>query len=111
MKPKIPIYDGINIQISGYDYSILESFQKLIYNISKNMDINVEDCWALPHVDMQISTYKPLSEILQTQYNLKIYKRVVYITEISTTQVTKNVSYLLLEIKFEYVASYFDESY
>lgn len=55
--------------------------------MAKNMEINVEDCWALPHTDMKICTYKLSSDIIQSQYNLKIYKRVLHITDLASTQV------------------------
>lgn len=87
MKSKIPLYDTLNIQMKGYDYPILEHFQKLIHNLAKNMDINVEDAWALPHQDLSISTYKPNSEIVQSQYKFKLYHRTVQITDVTSIQV------------------------
>ncbi|GJQ78803.1 putative ribosomal protein, L48 [Trypoxylus dichotomus] len=86
MKSKIPLYDVLNIQIKGYDYPVLESFQKLIHSLAKNMDINVEDAWALPHLDLSVSTYKPKSELVDNQYNLKVYRRTVQVTDISSIQ-------------------------
>jgi large subunit ribosomal protein L48 len=43
MKPKIPIYDTLNVQMKGYDFVLLENYQKMVYKIAKMMDINVED--------------------------------------------------------------------
>ncbi|KAG5889273.1 hypothetical protein JTB14_007035 [Gonioctena quinquepunctata] len=86
MKSKVPLYDTINIQLRGYDFPILENYQKFIHNILKNMEINVEDCWATPPQHMQIVTYKPKSEILNAQYSLKIYERTVQMTDISSIQ-------------------------
>ncbi|KAH1021161.1 hypothetical protein HUJ04_010709 [Dendroctonus ponderosae] len=63
MRPKVSLYDTLNIQLRGYDYPVLESYQKYIHNIIKNMNVNVEDAWAIPAQDFQISTYKPLSEV------------------------------------------------
>ncbi|ERL94513.1 hypothetical protein D910_11790 [Dendroctonus ponderosae] len=87
MRPKVPLYDTLNIQLRGYDYPVLESYQKYIHNIIKNMDVNVEDAWAIPAQDFQISTYKPLSEVVDAQYKLVYYNRTVQITDISTVQV------------------------
>lgn len=53
----------------------------------KNMDIDVEDGWAVPHQDLQITTFKPRSEIVQAQYNLKVYERTVQITDVVSSQV------------------------
>lgn len=87
MKSKVPLYDTLNIELRGHDYPVLESYQKYLHNIISDMDINVEDCWALPAQDMQITTYKPNSEIVNAQYKLKVYHRTVQITDISSVQV------------------------
>lgn len=88
MKSPVPLYDTLNIQLSGYDFPILESYQKYLHNIIKNMDINVEDSWANPAVELQISSYKPQSEIVNAQFKLQQYQRTVQITDISTVQVS-----------------------
>lgn len=77
------MYDTLNIQLRGYDYAILESYQKFIHNLLKNMDINVEDAWATPHQDIQVTVLKPNTETVNTQYNLKLYDRTVQITDVS----------------------------
>lgn len=88
MKPKVPLYDTLNIEINGHDYPVLESYQKFLHNILKNMDINVEECWPLPAQHMQVSAYKANSEIINAQYNLKVYNRFVQITDVTVTQVS-----------------------
>ncbi|XP_050307746.1 39S ribosomal protein L48, mitochondrial [Anthonomus grandis grandis] len=87
MKSKVPLYDTLNIQLRGYDYPILENYQKYLHRIIKDMDINVEECWGSPAQDLQISTYKPLSEIINSQYKLHLYDRTVQITDVSTIQI------------------------
>ncbi|XP_057671966.1 39S ribosomal protein L48, mitochondrial [Diorhabda carinulata] len=86
MKSKIPLFDALNIQLKGYNFDVLEHYQKFLHNMLKNMDINVEECWALPAQKMKITTFKPKSEIIHNQYDLKIYERIVQMTDISTTQ-------------------------
>ncbi|CAG9762917.1 unnamed protein product [Ceutorhynchus assimilis] len=95
MKSKIPLYDTLNIQLRGYDYPVLESYQKYLHNLIKNMDINVEDCWAVPPQHLHISTYKPQSELIDSQYKLKLYDRTVQITDISSIQLP--ILYRVLE--------------
>lgn len=51
------------------------------------MEINVEESWALPPQHMNISTYKPKSDLLNAKYLLKIYDRTVQITDVLSTQV------------------------
>lgn len=43
MKPKYPVYETINIQIKGYDFSILESYQKFIHRMADSMDLDIAD--------------------------------------------------------------------
>ncbi|CAG9823122.1 unnamed protein product [Phaedon cochleariae] len=86
MKSKIPLHDLINIQLKGYDYPVLENYQKFLHHLLKNMEVNVEECWAAPAQHMQISAYKPKSEIVNAQYNLMIYERTLQITDISSFQ-------------------------
>lgn len=88
MKSKVPLHDAINIQMRGFDYPILENYQKLVHRIANNMDINVEDAWATPAQHLNISTYKPNSEIVESKYSLKNYERTVQVTDISGPQVS-----------------------
>lgn len=88
MKPKHPLYDTLNIQIRGYDYPVVESFQKCVHAVAKNMDIDVEDCWGVPAQDLRLTTFKPNSEIPNSQFNLKMYERNVQITDISSIQMS-----------------------
>lgn len=43
LKPNVPEYEKINVQMKGYDFAILESFQKFVHSIANNMDIEVSD--------------------------------------------------------------------
>lgn len=43
MKPKYPQYETINIQVKGYDYSILENYQKFVHNMAESMDLDICD--------------------------------------------------------------------
>lgn len=93
MKSKVPLYDTLNVQLRGYDYPVLESYQKFLHTMAKNMDIDVEDCWATPAQELQISTYKPQSEIVANTYLLKKYERTVQITDISAFQVHSQINH------------------
>lgn len=79
----MPIYDTLNIQITGYDYPILENFQKFIHDTCTTMDVNmVEDSWALPPKHEKITKLKPGTAIVDANYELKTYKRVVQIVDV-----------------------------
>lgn len=43
LKPDIPEYDEINVQMKGYDFAVLESFQKCVHTIAENMELEVTD--------------------------------------------------------------------
>lgn len=43
LKPDIPEYDEVNVQIKGYDFAVLESFQKFVHTTAENMNIEVSD--------------------------------------------------------------------
>ncbi|VEN39785.1 unnamed protein product [Callosobruchus maculatus] len=82
IKSKTPLYDTLNIILSGYDYPILENYQKQLHNLLKNMEIDVEETWPLPPQHIQVSTYKPKSELVQSQYLLKTFERIIQITDV-----------------------------
>ncbi|XP_028155264.1 39S ribosomal protein L48, mitochondrial [Diabrotica virgifera virgifera] len=86
MKSKIPLYEAVNIQLRGYDYPVLEHYQKFVHNMLKNMDVEVEDSWAVPAQNMDVTTLKPKSEIVHAKYNLKTYERVIQIADVSSIQ-------------------------
>lgn len=43
LKPNIPEFKEVNVQMKGYDFAVLESFQKLVHSIADNMDIEISD--------------------------------------------------------------------
>ncbi|XP_044750035.1 39S ribosomal protein L48, mitochondrial [Coccinella septempunctata] len=86
LQPKFPIYETFNIQLKGYDYPILENYQRFVHKIADNMDIDVEDAWAIPAQTLQISTYKPQSEVVNSQYKLNLYERMIKIRDCTSLQ-------------------------
>lgn len=99
MKSKVPLYDTLNIQMHGFDFAVLENYQKVVHNLAKSMDINVEEAWATPAQSLQITTYKPNSEIVENKYLLKNYERTVQVTDISAQEVcTERMFVYLLNV-------------
>lgn len=43
LKPKVPIYPMLNVQIKGYIYPVLENYQSFVHKIAKLMDIDVDN--------------------------------------------------------------------
>nr|CAI5850188.1 unnamed protein product [Callosobruchus analis] len=87
IKSKTPLYDTLNIVLSGYDYPILENYQKQLHSILKNIEIDVEESWPLPPQYIQVSTYQPKSELVQSQYLLKNFARIIQITDVPSVKV------------------------
>lgn len=46
MKPKLPIYENITVQIKGYDYPPLESFQKFAHGVAEHLNLKVEEWYV-----------------------------------------------------------------
>ncbi|NP_001153816.1 mitochondrial ribosomal protein L48 [Acyrthosiphon pisum] len=93
LKPDIPEYEEVNIQIKGYDFAILESFQKLVHTIAENMDLEVSDGWALPPQTINVKRLVPNSENVEAQYTLNVYERNIQVVDIPTTKLS-----LLIEV-------------
>ncbi|XP_043799647.1 39S ribosomal protein L48, mitochondrial [Apis laboriosa] len=82
---EIPIYPVLNIQIKGYKYSLLESYQSFIHKIAKVLDITIDDSFAFPHKEFKIKKFKKNSTVIDAEYHLKIYERDIQISNISST--------------------------
>ncbi|XP_025837502.1 uncharacterized protein LOC112906791 [Agrilus planipennis] len=85
LKSPIPLYNCVNVQIRGYDYTVVENCQKLLHHIARSMDIEISDSWALPPQSMQVTTFKPLSEIVDTQYKFQIYQRTLQMLDVTSS--------------------------
>jgi large subunit ribosomal protein L48 len=80
--PQIPTYPEINIQMKGYDFDILESYQSFVHNLVENIGVNVSDAWVTPAKSYKLSTYLPGGTRIKTEYNLNIYERNVQVTNL-----------------------------
>lgn len=43
MKPKFPQYETLNFQIRGYDFPVLESYQKYLHNFAESLELDVSE--------------------------------------------------------------------
>jgi len=80
-----PTYPPINIQLKGYDFEILESFQSYIHNLAENIGLDVADAWATPATSWNVHTYAEESTVVQETYTLQLYERNVQIVDVQTT--------------------------
>lgn len=84
-KSDVSSYEKLNIQLKGYDFPILEQYQKLVHTISDNLDIEVEDGWAVPPRHLTVVKYKPQGTVVDSEYKLKLYERNVQIVNVPST--------------------------
>lgn len=82
MKPSFPTYDLINVKMSGYDYPVLESYQRFVHRIATALELDVSECWAQPPKKEHIIKYKPNSALVETEYKLTTYERFLQIEDI-----------------------------
>ncbi|XP_072745615.1 large ribosomal subunit protein mL48 [Anoplolepis gracilipes] len=83
-KSIFPLLPKINVQIKGYDYSVLESYQCFMNKLADIMQIDVENSWALPPQEWKIHKYKTGTTAIISEYNFKIYERHTQMLEISS---------------------------
>uniref|UniRef100_A0A1B0GKG9 Small ribosomal subunit protein uS10 domain-containing protein n=1 Tax=Lutzomyia longipalpis TaxID=7200 RepID=A0A1B0GKG9_LUTLO len=79
LKPKFPQYETVNFRITGYDYPVLESYQKFVHNTAEYMGFEVPDAWAVPPKKLKVQRYKPQSTVVDSEYHLSVYERIVQI--------------------------------
>ncbi|XP_072939026.1 large ribosomal subunit protein mL48 [Epargyreus clarus] len=82
MEPDEPVYDCLNLQLKGYDYTLLEACQSEIHRFAENMGIQVDECWATPAQQLKIQRFKPGGTALDAEYHLNIYERNVQVTDV-----------------------------
>ncbi|XP_076170355.1 mitochondrial ribosomal protein L48 isoform X2 [Ptiloglossa arizonensis] len=79
-----PEYSTLTIQIKGYVFPILESYQSYIYKIANLLDVNVTDSFAFPHREYNIKKFKKSSEIKDCEYQLRMYERDMLVSNVSS---------------------------
>ncbi|XP_036328689.1 39S ribosomal protein L48, mitochondrial [Rhagoletis pomonella] len=83
LKPKFPQYSCLDVQIKGYDYPILESYQRYLHSIAEYLDIDVSDCYALPPQTTKVQRLRPNSAIVDAEYRLTVYERNLQINDVN----------------------------
>ncbi|XP_035743553.1 39S ribosomal protein L48, mitochondrial-like [Vespa mandarinia] len=86
LKPKVPIYSILNIQITGYVYPVLEHYQSFIHKVATAMDIDVDNGWAFPAKVLKIQRFKPKGTVVSAEYNLNVYERNIQLADVTSTQ-------------------------
>ncbi|XP_068151475.1 large ribosomal subunit protein mL48 [Drosophila tropicalis] len=82
LKPKFPQYESLNVQIKGYDYPILESYQRFLHGLAEYLDLDVSDCYALPPQHTQVQRLRPNSTVIEAEYKLTTYERSLQLSNV-----------------------------
>lgn len=83
--PEVPEYNLVNVQMKGYDFTVLEHYGKWVHNTALNMGLDVEDGWATPCEKFHIQTLKPRSTKVEADYYLQVYERDVQLADLPAT--------------------------
>ncbi|XP_065093050.1 large ribosomal subunit protein mL48 [Ochlerotatus camptorhynchus] len=82
LRPKYPLHNTLNFTIKGYDYPILESYQRFVHNVADKMDLDIAECWAQPPQKRNVQKFKPASAVIESEYKLTTYERNVQIANL-----------------------------
>nr|CAG4638893.1 EOG090X0MUO [Cyclestheria hislopi] len=85
LESRIPFYSKLNVQLKGYDFTVLEDFSGYVHKTAENMEIEVEECWATPCKNLEIQVYKPASTLIKEKFYLNVYERNIQISNVKTT--------------------------
>ncbi|XP_054741676.1 39S ribosomal protein L48, mitochondrial [Anastrepha obliqua] len=83
LKPKYPQYSCLNVQIKGYDFPILESYQRYLHSVAEYLEIDVSDCYALPPQTTRVQKLRPNSAVVDAEYKLTIYERTLQMIDVA----------------------------
>ncbi|KAI2805991.1 hypothetical protein RDWZM_009375 [Blomia tropicalis] len=83
LRPQIPYYKLINIQIKGYDYAVLENYGSYLHRLSNKLGLKVSKFWCMPNTTKKIETLLPESSVVESTYELNLYERNIQIENIS----------------------------
>lgn len=78
--PILPVYPPLNIQMKGYNFDILESFQSYVHNLAENIGVDVSDAWCTPPRTFKICTFYEEGVRVRDENKLNLYERNVQVT-------------------------------
>ncbi|KAG7204559.1 hypothetical protein KM043_004983 [Ampulex compressa] len=56
-KSKIPVHPYLDLEITGYSYPTLETFQSYVYKLSRFLNFDIIDSYAFPNKELK-QTYR-----------------------------------------------------
>lgn len=94
LKPKYPTYDCLNFKLTGYDFPVLESYQRYIHKIAEALELDVSENWAHPPKKAKVKKYKPNSSELEGEYDMTTYIRYIQISELQAPMYNLFIRYI-----------------
>lgn len=79
LKPQVPFYDLLNIQIKGYDHALLDEFSDFVVRITRKLNIPITQRWTTPNQTFKFDNFKPESVVVQNTNLVHVYERNVQI--------------------------------
>ncbi len=70
------------MQLRGYDFHLLESFQGHVHSTCENMGLDVKDSWASPCQTLEVSTYELGGTSVRDTFYLSLYERNVQLSNL-----------------------------
>jgi len=80
--PPVPTYPLINIQLRGYNFDVLESFQSYVHRVAENMGVDVSEAWATPAKTNKVSTYIEGGTRVKNEIILNTFERNVQVSNL-----------------------------
>jgi len=86
--PEIPTYPPINIQMRGYNFEVLESYQSFVHNFAENMGVDVEEAWVTPAKSLKVSTFHEGGTRVKSEFSLNLFERNVQVVNLRSVDAT-----------------------
>ena len=84
LKPQIPFYELVNIQVRGYDYVVLEQYVRFVQKTAKNLGITLNKFWGVPAQHIKQDAYQPASELVVGSETVRIHERTVQVKHLTS---------------------------
>lgn len=94
LRPKTGYYDKLNLQLKGYDFTVLEKYQSYLHRVMNGMKFNVINAYSGPHHDIQLDILAHRSTAINQTHKLKLYERNIMMKSALTTKLNILIDYI-----------------
>jgi len=89
LKPRVGYYELLNLQLKGYDYTVLQKYQGYLHKtMAKKLDINVTQSWPIQHQELKVDNLEPRSSAIEKSFKLNIYERNIQMKDLLVTRLS-----------------------